>query len=197
MKQGSIVLRLALLSALVAGSAQAQKSEKTSERLELRNLQEQIYNTLRLPRPSGLAGDSKDTCTADGKDDDCKSTIVLKKVELPVPGSEPKVICVAETSNVSVTAKPAAGSTDVRSVNYELNNSIPAAIINPRFVGSYIHQDMGSQHVKSEVSSPNRMIIKTKRNKKGAEILFLPLIAWENNGVLELCAAIDPKIVNV
>lgn len=49
------------------------------------------------------------------------------------------------------------------------------------------------------VFSPPKDIyhVKTKRNKKGAESAYLPVILWGSGGNEELCAAIDPKIVNV
>lgn len=39
--------------------------------------------------------------------------------------------------------------------------------------------------------------IKTKRNKDTASATYLPIILWGKPGEEELCAAIDPKIVNV
>lgn len=45
--------------------------------------------------------------------------------------------------------------------------------------------------------SPDTYYTKTKRNKPKAESGYLPVILWGSSGKEELCAAIDPKIVNV
>lgn len=42
----------------------------------------------------------------------------------------------------------------------------------------------------------DRYYVKTKRNKNKAESTYLPVVLWGKKGEEELCAAIDPKIVN-
>ncbi len=42
-----------------------------------------------------------------------------------------------------------------------------------------------------------KLTIKTKRKANKKENVFVPVIKWNNNGQWDLCAAVDPKIVNV
>lgn len=43
----------------------------------------------------------------------------------------------------------------------------------------------------------DRYYVKTKRDKLGAKSSYLPVVLWGPEGDEELCAAVDPKIVNV
>lgn len=83
-------------------------------------------------------------------------------------------------------------------VRYVLENRAKSLIKDPQFIGAHIDIDEGGDIDGVTVSTgKERLIIKTKRAVAGKRIFFFPLIKWNNDGVWDLCAAIDPKIVNV
>jgi hypothetical protein len=189
-----------VLAALTALPAQSEPTKKTSVRLEPKALLRLTLNTLRLPRPEPLGlPPPKDAlpCSADGSKDDCSSKIALYLGSVTYTDNDGKplnkLICVAVGYDVEVKT----GTGAPKRINYSLDVK-DTNIKSPEFRGAEILKDNGKEHDGTDVNPKrDKLTIKTKRKGAGKAIYFLPQITWDNNGQLDLCAAVDPKIVNV
>ena len=197
--------RMAAAAAVVLGvvtATQAQEPSKPStsdKRSDSARLKERANNfrVIKLqPYLVLLAKASAKTCNTE-----THATCIIAMQIITVEGRK---YCLAVAPDVKVKVQ-VGGSASMRNVVWELS---PAALDGKDLAfhsesGIVLTVDPFAQIKKGGPgnggASPTAILhhVKTKRDKLGAEAAYLPVILWGSSGNEELCAAIDPKIVNV
>ena len=127
-------------------------------------------------------------------------------IEMKLISAGGRNYCLAVAPHLSVKRRSSGGVFNKKIVRWQL--SVPSLDSKPLVFhadsGIVIVSDADAQVDKkgdygdgSGSSSPDTYHTKTKRNKRDAQTAYLPVILWGSGGDEELCAAIDPKIVNV
>ena len=193
MKHGILqagAVSLVLLSTVAAAQDKpARKGAKPPEGLLLAKIQK--YQV--------LLAKGKATCTVDAG-----PPCVIDMKLLTVDGKE---YCVAVAPNLDVKTQ-IGGAGSKKTIVWRL--SVPSLGSTPKPLEFHVDagiittQDGDKQlekggHGDGGVGIPakDKYHVKTKRDKLGAVSVYLPVILWGPPGSEDLCAAIDPKIVNV
>ena len=193
MKHGLLqVVAASLVLFVTVAAAQdkpARKDAKLPEGLVLAKIQK--YQV--------LLAKGKATCTVDAG-----PPCVIDMKPLTVDGKE---YCVAVAPNLEIKTD-SGGSGSKKTIVWKLSHtslgSTPKPLEFHADSGIITTQDADTQiekgaHGDGGVGMPakDKYHVKTKRNKLGAVSVYLPVILWGLPGSEDLCAAIDPKIVNV
>ncbi len=177
---------LALLGSLTSTHAQQREEKRSTDNFRLIKIQ-QYQLLLAADKPpcdtetqafcpievQVITVDGRDYCLAIAPDLRVKKRVIGKKTlvwKLNVPNLRGKPVAFHGKSGIVVTV--------------DLDEQI----------------DAGGGHGNGSSPSPaptEMYFVKTKAKKLGAVSSYLPVVLWGSGGGEELCAAIDPRIVNV
>ena len=197
--------RMAAAAAVVLGvftathAEEASKPSKSDKRSSSVNPRERANNfrVVKIhPYQVLLAKASAKTCTTE-----TQATCIIAMEIITVDGRD---YCLAVAPEVRVKTQSGGGSS-MRNVVWELSHAALGGKVLAFHSesGIVLTVDPFAQIKKGGPgnggASPTAILhhVKTKRDKLGAESAYLPVILWGSSGNEELCAAIDPKIVNV
>lgn len=192
---------LMLAIGLAAGPAQPQDVRKDAKSYDGPRMLKIIDPEL-LRRMADLASSAK-TCDTE--------TELVCLIEMKTLSFQGKDYCVAVAPEVRVKTDPAGGFFNRRRIVWKLDTDKLTG--NGAVKDLAFHPDAGlvltvNQHAQLDLwgklgdgqGGPVQRIFfhtRTVRNKKDASATYLPVILWGDPDVAELCAAVDPKIVNV
>lgn len=191
------------LMVLAAGPVQSQDASKGASKDQTsadsaRMLK--IIDAALLARMVDLAGSAK-TCNAE-----TTQPCIIEMKTIQYQGRD---YCVAVAPDVTVGTKPS--GTPKKVIRWKLDadkltgNGVVKVLAFERNAGLVLTVNQYSQldlwgKIGDGLGSPLQQIrfhTRTKRDRLGARATYLPVILWGPAGDEELCAAIDPKIVNV
>lgn len=175
---------------------------------------------------SGCAGDQKLVASSDelrlskiqppsliwaaGGAGECKADEGLCEIKVEIVQGSSGTYCLATARNMSVPSKEGALPFDKRTIGWKLSTAeLDSRPIRFHAESGIVIVTDGQDQIDrggtlGQTPGPNPVStfsVKTKRNKKKATSIYLPVVLWERklaSGQLEydLCAAVDPKIVN-
>ena len=183
-----IATGLLLIGALCSAQAQQTRMDDKVADVSLLLKLLQLY----APQTPGLAGTT------------CLKTQAICTIEMQLITFGGRNYCVAVAPDVEVETQAGSGA-NKKIVAWKLSRSDldgkdlafhgDSGIILTRNQKNQVEK--GGAGNGSLISPPNAYHVKTKRNELKAEAVYLPVILWGPPGKEELCAATDPKIVNV
>ena len=195
----TLFIALAVAVAISAAHAETKRVKANAMRPAPNAAIEPMLNALRITQPLSLPPPVGTLPCSASASDPCSSKIFLQLVTVEIMVGTTTIrkdFCVAAGYDVEVKV----GNGPSKKIEYTLD-ILSAGIVTPQFIDAvHVPEDTGGPggdfdgHTKV---SDNKLVVKTKRRAAGNHIAFLPYIKWKNGSTWDLCAAIDPKIVNV
>jgi len=194
---------------LAACAVQSQDAVKEPKPIDSPRMLKIIAPEL-LARLVALANSAK-TCEIDTQ---AVCEIQMSMIRVPDQPNG-KTYCVAVAPDVKVRTDPFGGLFNKRRIAWKLVDQNGADIASLDGKALVFHEDAGIVITIDDPTSPQvdkrgqrgdgivgqvlnwRFHTLTRRNRLGASATYLPVILWGPSGDEELCAAVDPKIVNV
>jgi len=191
-------MAMAAAVAITAAHAETKRSKASEIPFAPNAAIESMLNALRITKPLSLLPPPGTLPCSASASDPCRSKIFLQLVKVTFTVGTTiitKDLCVAAGYDVEVKA----GNGPSKKVEYTLDIQ-SVGIVTPEFIDAvHVQEDTDGSGGDFDGHSKalDKLVVKTKRKVAGNHIAFLPYIKWKNGSTWDLCASIDPKIVNV